>query len=174
MNKFYSKKGFYLTLLAFLAWGLISSYWYVCGLNNQCETEVKKEVPQKVVKIAPKAEVPTVVAPVVKKVVKKKFTCSPYLSGIIRLGRNNNTNEVAKLEKFLNEFEGENVAVNGVYSSTDRKAVIRMQNKYSKDGKALGYKTKAFDGVVGPKTRLKINELYCIAKGKEKLAEGKL
>ena len=167
MNKFYSKKGFYLTLLAFLFWGLISSYWYVCGINNFCEAEVKPEVVKTV--IVKEKEIVEVVPVVTKKVIKKKFTCSPYLSGIISLGKRNSTNEVAKLEKFLNEFEGENVAVNGVYSSTDRKAVIRMQDKYSKDGKALGYKTKSSDGVVGPKTRLKINELYCLAKSKEQL-----
>ena len=110
-----------------------------------------------------------IVPTVAKKVVKKTFSCSPYLSGIIRLGGKNNTNEVALLEKFLNEFEDENVAINGVYSSDDRNAVIRMQNKYSEGRTALGYGTKASDGVVGPKTRLKINELYCLAKSKEQL-----
>ncbi len=144
----------------------------MCGVVEKkevVETKTIKEI-KEVDEIEEVEEVVNVLPTVTrKKVVKKVFTCSPYLSGIIRLGKRNNINEVAKLEKFLNEFEGENLPVNGTYSSADRDAVIRMQKKYSKDGKALGHNTAAFDGVVGPKTRLKINELYCIAKSKEKL-----
>lgn len=177
MNTFYSKKGFYLILLVSLFWGLISAYWYVCGINGFCENdqpataEVVTENIEEIEELFEDSSSNEVVPTVTKKVVKKTFSCTPYMVGTIRLGSKNSINEVAKLEKFLNEFEGENLGIDGTYSSTDRDAVIRMQNKYSKQDVALGYGTETSDGVVGPKTRLKINELYCIAKSKEKIAE---
>ena len=82
-----------------------------------------------------------------------------YLSEYIKLNASNNPVEVKKLERFLNEFEGENLPVNGIYEQADFDAVSRFQKKYKEDildpwnyDKATGY--------VYITTRKKINELY--------------
>ena len=78
----------------------------------------------------------------------------------IKLGADNNSVEVEKLERFLNEFEGENLLVNGIYEQIDFDAVSRFQEKYLtvilspwSHNKATGY--------VYITTKKKINELYC-------------
>lgn len=42
----------------------------------------------------------------------------------------NNSNDVKKLEQFLNDYEGERLPVNGVYEARDVEAVKRWQLKY--------------------------------------------
>ena len=83
-----------------------------------------------------------------------------YLLEYIKLGSVNNPVEVEKLERFLNEFEGENLAVDGIYDQTDYEAVKRFQVKYREDildpwnhDEATGY--------VYITTKKKINEIYC-------------
>ena len=83
-----------------------------------------------------------------------------YLLEYIKLGANNNPVEVEKLEKFLNEFEGEDLPINGIYEQADYEAVKRFQIKYREDildpwahNEATGY--------VYLTTKKKINELYC-------------
>ena len=82
-----------------------------------------------------------------------------YLLEYIKLNADNNSVEVEKLERFLNEFEGENLPVNGIYEQADFNAVSEFQEKYSEEilspwnyGKATGY--------VYITTKKKINELY--------------
>jgi len=86
-------------------------------------------------------------------------TESNYLLEYIKINADNNPAEVKKLERFLNEFEGENLPVNGIYEQADFDAVSRFQKKYKEDildpwnyDKATGY--------VYITTRKKINELY--------------
>jgi hypothetical protein len=76
----------------------------------------------------------------------------------IQLGKDNNSEEVKKLEIFLNSHEGEKLEVNGIYESADVAAVRRFQQKYYNDIiKPFGGKSTT--GVVGTFTRGKINVL---------------
>ncbi|MBU1246564.1 hypothetical protein KJ973_01490, partial [Patescibacteria group bacterium] len=83
-----------------------------------------------------------------------------YLLDYIKLGTKNNTNEVKKLEHFLNTFEGEKLAVNGFYGQADFNAVKRFQQKYDHSILNLW-------GLINPTghvyytTRKTINEMYC-------------
>lgn len=70
----------------------------------------------------------------------------------------NNAADVINVERFLNEFEGESLALDGVYSSTDNEAVKRFQRKYSREILDVWNLTEA-TGYVGITTRLKINFL---------------
>jgi peptidoglycan hydrolase-like protein with peptidoglycan-binding domain len=176
MKKIYSKKGFYWVLLIFVIWAGISTYWYTCQLKGFCSVSNNNKLaitnPDKreKVDILPTDNIPIICDNPVKtkKVVKQKITCSPYLKKTIVYGKANNINEVAKLEKFLNDFEGENLKIDGYYQKTDKDAVIEFQKKYSqKDG--FGKKINSIDGIVGPETKEKINLIYCIEKGKEYL-----
>ena len=60
-------------------------------------------------------------------------TCEQYLFEFIRFGSDNNPEEVRKLQVFLNDFEGFDLEVNGVYDIPTFEAVEAFQNKYSGD-----------------------------------------
>ncbi|MCK4799905.1 hypothetical protein KAS31_02910, partial [Candidatus Parcubacteria bacterium] len=83
-----------------------------------------------------------------------------YLLEYIKLGADNNPVEVKKLEWFLNEFEGENLAINGIYEQVDFDAVSRFQERYLEDVLSPWSHTEA-TGYVYITTKKKINELYC-------------
>ncbi len=83
-----------------------------------------------------------------------------YLLEYIKLGVENNPVEVMKLETFLNEFEGENLTVNGIYEQVDFDAVSRFQEKYFDQVLSPWSHDKA-TGFVYITTKKKINELYC-------------
>ena len=83
-----------------------------------------------------------------------------YLFEYIKLGADNNPVEVEKLERFLNEFEGENLPINGIYEQVDFDAVSRFQEKYLGDILSPWSHNKA-TGYVYITTKKKINELYC-------------
>ncbi len=83
-----------------------------------------------------------------------------YLLEYIKLGADNNPVEVEKLERFLNEFEGENLPVNGVYEQADFDAVSRFQEKYLESVLSPWSHNKA-TGYVYITTKKKINEIYC-------------
>jgi cysteine-rich repeat protein len=93
------------------------------------------------------------------------FTTGPapvcnYLLEYIHIDHDNNPVEVRKLELFLNQFEGENLEVNGIYEQVDFEAVERFQEKYRED--ILGPWThEAPTGYVYITTKKKINEIYC-------------
>ena len=57
----------------------------------------------------------------------------PYLSSFVKLGGKNNTEDVKKLQSFLNDFEGEKLVIDGIYKSTDFTAVKRFQKKYTRE-----------------------------------------
>ena len=65
-----------------------------------------------------------------------------------------------KLERFLNEFEGENLPINGIYEQIDFEAVSRFQEKYLGDILSPWSHNKA-TGYVYITTKKKINEIYC-------------
>lgn len=59
-------------------------------------------------------------------------TCSTRIifSAPIDTTLKNNSNDVKKLEQFLNDYEGEKLIVNGIYETRDVEAVKRWQKKY--------------------------------------------
>ena len=83
-----------------------------------------------------------------------------YLLEYIKLGADNNPSEVEKLERFLNEFESENLPVNGVYEQADFEAVSRFQEKYL-ESVLSPWSHNAATGYVYITTKKKINEIYC-------------
>jgi hypothetical protein len=97
---------------------------------------------------------------------EEKKTCEPYLSEQIRTSGTNTKSEVIKLEKFLNEYEGEKLIAGGEYDGTDQAAVKRFQEKY-KDDVLTPHGLTAPTGEVMTSTIAKINEIYC-AKHAEK------
>jgi uncharacterized delta-60 repeat protein/uncharacterized repeat protein (TIGR02059 family) len=86
--------------------------------------------------------------------------CEPYIVDAMRFGAQNNASEVIKLQKFLNEFEGEKIFVNGVYDTSTLQAVMRFQQKYSKHILSPWGLSRP-TGVVSQTTRAKINALVC-------------
>ena len=86
-------------------------------------------------------------------------TCN-YLLEYIKLGADNNPVEVRKLETFLNEFEGENLEVNGIYEQVDFDAVSRFQAKYF-DLVLSPWSHNSSTGYVYITTKKRINEIYC-------------
>jgi len=53
--------------------------------------------------------------------------CNPYLLKYIKLGADNDPEEVKKLESFLNEYLGVDLPVNGIYEEVDYNAVKQFQ-----------------------------------------------
>lgn len=70
----------------------------------------------------------------------------------------NRASDVRNLEIFLNDFEGERLAIDGVYGSADLAAVQRFQNKYRRQILEIWSLTEA-TGYVGVTTRLKMNSM---------------
>ncbi len=56
-----------------------------------------------------------------------------YLTRPVSFGANNNPEDVKLLQRFLNTYEGYNLPVTGIYSATDKNAVIEWQEKYAED-----------------------------------------
>ena len=86
--------------------------------------------------------------------------CSPYLTETIALNRNNDSSEVEKLQNFLNNKQGENLTVDGIYNQDDFEAVKRFQEKYRMEVLDIWGLTQP-TGYVYLTTRNKINSFYC-------------
>jgi hypothetical protein len=87
-------------------------------------------------------------------------TCTPLLTANIRLGADNNPDEVNKLITFLNDHEGESLTLDGSYDHDDFEALQRFQTKHKRavlDIWGLDHPT----GYVYKTTRLTINQLAC-------------
>lgn len=54
-----------------------------------------------------------------------------HFSGYIHIKKENNSDDVTKLQKFLNTFEGEKLDIDGTYKISDLEAVQRFQLKYT-------------------------------------------
>ena len=68
---------------------------------------------------------------------QNKLTCEDskfavFPKNAIRFGYKNNASDVKSLEMFLNAHEGLSLTVNGIYSASDRNAVIKWQEKNAK------------------------------------------
>ena len=102
----------------------------------------------------------TVEQPQVSNIVGAPVPCTEYLTSYIKLGAANNSDDVRKLEMFLNTFEGFNLSVDGSYDQQDFEAVRVFQDRYFDDILAPWGHTKT-TGYVFYTTRKKINEIYC-------------
>ncbi len=94
-------------------------------------------------------------------------TCDLYLYKYIKLGANNDPEEVRKLQLFLNEYLNLNLPVDGIYSQDDYDAVVTFQLTYKDDilkpWADLGLLSSANDptGYVYRTTQRKINLIVC-------------
>jgi len=88
--------------------------------------------------------------------------CAQHIKSYIRLGAQNDPEDVRKLELFLNEKQGESLPVDGAYSAEDAEAVKRFQQKYA--SVVLGvWGLSEPTGYVYRTTLMKINSFYCSA-----------
>jgi len=88
------------------------------------------------------------------------YVCKRYLREYITFGGKNNPEEVKKLQQFLNEYEGEKLAVDGTYDTDDLEAVKRFQAKYL-DQIMAPWGVYEPTGKVFRTTTAKINLLMC-------------
>jgi hypothetical protein len=88
------------------------------------------------------------------------LSCARYLTTYIAPGDENDEASVKKLQEFLRDHEGEDLAVTGLYDDATRAAVERFQEKYAADILApWGY--DAPTGLVYYTTQKEINDLAC-------------
>ncbi len=87
-------------------------------------------------------------------------TCPMYLTGYIRQGAQNDAGEVAKLQVFLNQFEGQALQVTGVYDAPTLSAVNAFQAKYASDV-LTPWGMQGPSGYVYYTTQKQINTIYC-------------
>ena len=86
--------------------------------------------------------------------------CTPYLTTYIQYGYTNNTDDVTRLQNFLNSHEGESLAVTGNYDDPSFEAVKRFQSKYASSVLTVWGLTEP-TGYVYKTTRNKINSFNC-------------
>lgn len=86
--------------------------------------------------------------------------CQEYIPSYIKIGEQNDSFEVRKLETFLNAFEGFSLPVDGIYDQRDFDAVVAFQERHVKEILSPWGYTKG-TGYVYYTTRKYINEVYC-------------
>jgi uncharacterized repeat protein (TIGR01451 family) len=107
-------------------------------------------------------------SPSVGQVLGASTSCGLYLNDYIRLGWNNNPNEVRKLQTFMNGNMGTTLPITGIYDQQDFNAVEQFQIKYGSQVLApwvpLGLLNQTTPtGFVYQTTKWWINRLYCEA-----------
>lgn len=154
-----------------LLWLCVSWYWYVCSIKGMCEMR----------SFSDENEISTETVPVDERndtfvrdnergsssnnnqtVVTEEVVidCDSYLDSYIRYGYNNNAADVRRLEQFLNDYEEEDLTVDGVYGRSDEEAVKRFQLKYRAEVMdPWGMTTPT--GYVFRTTRDHVNTLHC-------------
>ncbi len=144
----------------FVAWSVVSWQWYTCQIKGFCTTSVEQ------VAQLPEAPVQELTSPVQKDEVVPVAVaaeCEARLNKHIKRGAANDAGEVRKLEQFLNNFQGEKLAVDGVYDDVDELAVKRFQEKYRAEV-LTPWDLAEPTGFVYKTTRQQINKLYCASK----------
>lgn len=107
-----------------------------------------------VVTQAPVAPMHSVEMPLIGKV-----DC-PFISSFMKLGNENLVKEVSKLQAFLRDTEGLDVAVTGDFDQKTQDAVVAFQEKYA--GEILApWSGKNGTGIVNLTTTKKINQIVC-------------
>lgn len=166
----------WLVLGVFAIWGLISWNWYVCEIKGFCDQDkVLEEVSNDSISIGEidqeVADRPTdsisggsITSGAVREtqtVTRESIIeCDAYLQTFIRRGFNNSSNDVNRLEQYLNTYEDEELLVNGVFEASDEEAVRRFQEKYREQVLTPWGLTEP-TGYVFRTTRDHINRLYC-------------
>ncbi len=150
---FYKERGLYLVVILFLIWMIISSVWYICGIKGFCQNEKINisNVTNIVVDdfIANEAVIKNT------KIIKTVIECPVYLKNEMKENYRKSISEVKKLQSFLNDFENENLIINGIYNLNTQEAVRRFQEKNSE-------RIEVANGYVGAQTRNEINATVCI------------
>ncbi len=92
-------------------------------------------------------------------------SCTPYLTSFIKFGANNDSEQVKKLQTFLNGYENANLTVNGVYDQATFDAVEKFQSAESlyvlKPWIDAGFPDTVATGYVYKTTLWRINSLNC-------------
>lgn len=158
--------------VAIVLWFGISWYWYACSIKGFCPAPVvvlTQEDEEGVIPVEYRDDVQ--VASMyhsrstreTRRVVTREettITCPGYLRSYIRYGTNNRSDDVMRLERYLNEYEGEELDVDGYYSREDERAVMRFQEKYRAEiMEPWGMSTPS--GYVYSHTLRQINALHC-------------
>ena len=86
--------------------------------------------------------------------------CGIYITKFLRRGYANDKQAVMKLQKFLNDKEGEKLTVDGVYGIETENAVKRFQNKY-KDDVLTPWGHKEATGIFYLTSQTKVNNIMC-------------
>ncbi len=83
-----------------------------------------------------------------------------FITTFLKVGVDNNPNEVRKLQYFLNTYEGANLAIDGIFDTNTENAVKALQSKYTNEILApWGVTTPT--GIVYITTTNYINRVYC-------------
>lgn len=99
--------------------------------------------------------------------------CSMYLTGYIRYGAQNDASEVLKLQSFLNDFEGNSLAITGIYDAPTLAAVNAFQAKYAAEV-LQPWGMRGPSGYVYYTTQKMINTIYCRGQKEFPLSEAQL
>ena len=101
------------------------------------------------------------------KVAGASTVCIPYLLEYIKLGADNSSLEVMKLELFLNAYLGINLPINGIYEEADYNAVMEFQLRLKNDILAPWAAVNCLPseniptGYVYRTTKWAINNIFC-------------
>lgn len=87
-------------------------------------------------------------------------SCSEYVNQYLRVGANNDTEQVARLQQVLRDSEGMDVDVTGTFDAATLAAVHAFQTKYAADV-LTPWGLPSSTGYVYYTTRKKVNEVYC-------------
>lgn len=92
--------------------------------------------------------------------VEEIAACDTYLTAFIKMGNANDIEQVKRLQRFLNDFEGARLTVSGVYDADTLAGVHTFQTKYAADILAP-WGVSESTGFVYLTTRKKVNEIFC-------------
>jgi len=159
----------WLVILLMAIWTVVSWYWYTCKIKGFCRQKIEKQVVVTPVVSVPQEPVvvldletpkPVEVKKPLVKIEEPKKECTALLTQYIKLGEDNDKDSVKKLENFLNDYEGQSVKVDGIYSTSDDQKVRAFQSKYKKDILEPIDLDEPTGNVLNMTVK-KINELYC-------------
>ena len=88
-------------------------------------------------------------------------TCPSYITDYLRRGRENDINQVIRLQIFLKYQEGIEVPISGTFDEATERGVHAFQNKYRADILEPWGTGTASSGYVYILTKWKINQLMC-------------
>jgi hypothetical protein len=94
----------------------------------------------------------------------ERISCPALISLKLERGKSNDPKEVKKLQQFLIGQGETSVKETGIFDEETWKAVVAFQELY-RDELLTPNGLTAGNGVVGPSTRKKINEVYCEKEG---------